>query len=178
MLLIATCRWVRWAKTARLQISPSLRKSHGNASKADSDAAPYPESQYFPQEPFMRKIPFVRREEATVIQVNWKATTNGCIVLQLLECSRPQPDTHHYRQKLDKNCKKMVHFMQLDDRWLAHLLTTLRALLGAAASFSFGHAERSSTLGNISFCVCVRSDWLKEQQANRQSQLTGSIADW
>lgn len=148
MLLITTCRWVRWAKTARLQTSLLLRKSHGNASKADPDAAPYPESQHFPQEPFIREMPFVRREEATVIQVNWKAMTHSYIVLQL------HLDTHHYMWRLDKNCKKMVYFMQLDYRWLAHLLTTLRALLGAAACFSFGHAERSSTLGNISFCVC------------------------
>lgn len=56
----------------------------------------------------------------------------------------------------------MMHFMQLDERGPPHLLTTLRALLGAVASFLFGQPS-SSTLGNISVLGRIREvKWLKE----------------
>lgn len=57
--------------------------------------------------------------------------------------------------------------MQLDYRWLTHLLTTLRALPGAAG-FLFGQPESSSTLGNIFIFFLVldlisEMKWMKEQ---------------
>lgn len=60
----------------------------------------------------------------------------------------------------------MVHFMQLDDRWATHLLTTLRALLGAAASFLFGQPKSFYLGQHLSFVLIgqiSKAKWLKEQ---------------
>lgn len=92
-------------------------------------------------------------------------------VLQLLEQTWI-PVAITYLQKLDKNYnnkkkeRKMVHFMQLDDRWPIHLLTTLRALLGAAASFLFGQPKFFYLGQHLSFVLIgqiSQAKWLKEQ---------------
>lgn len=55
--------------------------------------------------------------------------------------------------------------MQLDDRWPTHLLTTLRALLGAAASFLFGQPEFFYLGQHLSLVLLgqiSKAKWLKE----------------
>lgn len=76
----------------------------------------------------------------------------SCTVLQLLEQTWiPIAIICNNFTKTAK--KKMLHFMQLDDRWPTHLLTTLRALLGAAASFLFGQPAFFYLGQHLSFFV-------------------------